>query len=176
MELYFILGFVLISALGSLFHFVFKWSGNNKVVGFFTAVNESTWEHLKLAFFPTFIWTIVGLFLGLNNFALAVFVALATIKAVIVTFFYTYTFFTKKSILFLDIFSFFLAVGLSMYFAYLITSAAQFAPVFNIIGIVGTALFALTFALFTIFPPKHFMFIDPITKQYGFPKQPTDKK
>ena len=39
-------------ALGTLLHFTFEWSGNNPVVGIFSAVNESTWEHLKILFFP----------------------------------------------------------------------------------------------------------------------------
>jgi hypothetical protein len=39
---------------GSLLHFVWEWSGQNMVVAIFAATNESTWEHLKLAFWPAF--------------------------------------------------------------------------------------------------------------------------
>ena len=36
---------------GTLLHFVYEWFGGNvwAVIG---AVNESTWEHLKLLYFP----------------------------------------------------------------------------------------------------------------------------
>lgn len=44
--------FIFISVLGVLLHFTYEWSGDNAVVGLFSAVNESTWEHLKLLFFP----------------------------------------------------------------------------------------------------------------------------
>ena len=47
-----IIGFVFVSVIGTLAHFVFEWSGNNTVVGLFCPINESPWEHLKLIFFP----------------------------------------------------------------------------------------------------------------------------
>lgn len=40
---------------GTLLHFLFEWSGNNYIIASFSAINESTWEHLKLVFFPMFI-------------------------------------------------------------------------------------------------------------------------
>lgn len=42
---------VVISA-GSLLHFAWEWSGRSSIVAVFAAINESTWEHLKLAFWP----------------------------------------------------------------------------------------------------------------------------
>ena len=39
--------------LGTILHFLYEWSGDNKIIASFSAVNESTWEHLKLVFFPT---------------------------------------------------------------------------------------------------------------------------
>lgn len=54
--------FIFISVLGVLLHFTYEWSGDNAVVGFFSAVNESTWEHLKLLFFPMLFLTILEVF------------------------------------------------------------------------------------------------------------------
>lgn len=51
-KLYVILRFILVCGLGVLSHFLYDWSGQNILVGFFTSINESTWEHLKLLFFP----------------------------------------------------------------------------------------------------------------------------
>jgi len=45
-------GAVFIILLGSMLHFTFELSGENPVVGVFSAVNESVWEHLKLAYWP----------------------------------------------------------------------------------------------------------------------------
>jgi hypothetical protein len=47
----FVSAIVVISA-GSLLHFAWEWSGRSTVVAVFAATNESTWEHLKLAFWP----------------------------------------------------------------------------------------------------------------------------
>ncbi len=47
-----ILRFIGISVPGVLLHFTYEWSNRNPAVALFSAVNESTWEHLKLLFFP----------------------------------------------------------------------------------------------------------------------------
>lgn len=44
--------------LGVVLHFTFEWSNNNILVGTFSPVNESIWEHLKLLFFP--MWILVA--------------------------------------------------------------------------------------------------------------------
>ena len=48
--------------LGTILHFTFEWFGNNAFVGAFSSINESTWEHLKLAFYPMLITAIIRLF------------------------------------------------------------------------------------------------------------------
>jgi hypothetical protein len=37
---------------GVLLHFVFGWSGERRLVAVFAPVNESLWEHLKMAYWP----------------------------------------------------------------------------------------------------------------------------
>lgn len=176
MLLYCILGFVFISLLGTILHFVYDFFNHNKFAAIFVAVNESTWEHLKLAMLPTFLWAIVGLFFNFNNFAFAVFVALFVMVVTIPIIFYTYTHFTKKPILAVDILSFFVAIALGMLSTCSIMRANEFSPIFGIIGVVGTICFALSFFTFTIFPPHNFLFLDPITKKYGRAGHYNDEK
>ena len=38
----------------------YDWSGKNEIVGILFPANESTWEHLKLALVPTFIYFGIG--------------------------------------------------------------------------------------------------------------------
>ena len=55
---YFTMGgilFVLIT--GSLAHFLYDWSGNNLIIGLFSPVSESIWEHMKLIFFPMAVYS-----------------------------------------------------------------------------------------------------------------------
>ena len=44
--------------LGFALHFAYEWSGLT-MVGLFCPVNESVWEHLKLAFFPLAAWWLI---------------------------------------------------------------------------------------------------------------------
>lgn len=53
---YYVLGFFIVAFGGTLAHFVYNWSGQNRVLGLLFPVNESTWEHMKLIFFPMLLW------------------------------------------------------------------------------------------------------------------------
>ncbi len=53
---YVIIGFFIVGMLGTLFHFVYDWSGQVWFVGLFVPVNESTWEHMKLLFIPMLLY------------------------------------------------------------------------------------------------------------------------
>ena len=69
-----ILSTVFILILGTILHFTFTFSNNNPIVGIFSAVNESTWKHLKLLFFPMLITIIIGTnyaFLDISSFFIA---------------------------------------------------------------------------------------------------------
>ena len=52
-------GFLFTALAGTLLHFVYEWSGNSVWTAAFSAVNESTWEHMKLLFFPMFLYSVV---------------------------------------------------------------------------------------------------------------------
>jgi hypothetical protein len=53
------IGIIFIIVLGSNLHFTFEWSGSQAVVGVFSAVNESVWEHLKLGFWPAVVFALI---------------------------------------------------------------------------------------------------------------------
>lgn len=57
---YTILGVIFTFLAGTLLHFTYEWSGNNFWVGLFSPVNESTWEHMKLLFFPMLFYSIAS--------------------------------------------------------------------------------------------------------------------
>ena len=96
--------------LGTILHFLYEWSGDNKIIASFSAVNESTWEHLKLVFFPMLITTIVGfLVIGKDNkkFWCAKTIGIILAMSFIIVFFYTYTGIIGTNFAILDIGSFF---------------------------------------------------------------------
>ena len=58
-------GFLFVGVMGVLLHFLYEWSGGNLIAALISGVNESTWEHMKLLFVPTAVFTVVQLlFLG----------------------------------------------------------------------------------------------------------------
>ncbi len=54
-----IIGAFFVLVTGTLAHFLYDWSGENPIVGLFTPVNESIWEHMKLLFFPMLLYSAV---------------------------------------------------------------------------------------------------------------------
>ena len=157
---------------GALFHFTYEWSGKNQIVGLFSAVNESTWEHLKLLYFPMLLTIIIGLLYFKNsdkeiapNFLCAKTIGITTAMAFTVVFFYTYSGIIGKDIPFISILSFFIAIILGEYLAYLLmTNKVQFNK--NVCIIILVVLL-LCFIIFTFNPPKIGFFKDPITNSYG---------
>lgn len=100
------LGILWTLVLGTLSHFFYQWSHENMLIGLFSPVNESVWEHLKLLFFPALMYMLIeqkamgkampGL-LGKN--LLGLFAGLLVMPLL----FYGYTAFSGKSILLVDI-------------------------------------------------------------------------
>src|SRR5574344_3127500 len=107
-------GFLFILILGTISHFLYEWLDHKKAASIFFAVNESTWEHLKLIVFPFLIWLLIEVPIISNNpnFLFAKFISLIVMLLFIPIFFYTYHSFTKKDLLFLDILDFTLAIAL----------------------------------------------------------------
>lgn len=117
--LFCLIGFIFVSIFGTLSHFFYGWSGNNKLVGIFFTANESTWEHLKLAIFPTLIYFFFGLtFIKSPNYLFSFFIVLLIPMILIPFIFYTYTAFTKSPILIIDILSYFISIFVAFLICY----------------------------------------------------------
>ncbi len=162
--------------IGTLLHFTYEWSGNNAFVGAFSSVNESTWEHLKLTFFPMFITACIGFFIFKDNkkdyipyFFCSKAIGILAAISFIVIFFYTYTGILGRNIAIIDIFSFIIAVILGAFVCYWrIVSNKKCNNPFALVLLV-ILLFA--FVSFTYSPPKIQLFQDPNTGLFG-----TDEK
>jgi hypothetical protein len=167
---YELVGMVFIIILGSLFHFTFELSGFNHVIGAFSAVNESIWEHLKLGFWPLIIFSAVEYWKiknKTNNFFLAKATASCTIILIIPVIFYSYTTITREAILAIDIGSFFVAVVVGQFLSYKLLSFKEQSKTVELISIIVLAVFAVLFIVFTFYPPHFPPFQDGITGEYG---------
>ena len=159
--------------LGTLLHFAYEWSNNNLLLAAFSAVNESTWEHLKLLFFPMLITTIIGYFYmkknNISNFLCAKAIGIITSMLFIIIFFYTYTGIIGTNFAILDIGSFFVAVVLGEYLAYKIMISDFKCN--KAVSIISLIILLLCFIFFTFFPPRIGLFKDPINNSYGITDQ-----
>ncbi len=157
--------------LGTLLHFIYEWCGESQSVAWFSAINESVWEHLKLLYFPMLLTTIMGYcYIGKNTpkFLCAKTLGIIISILFIIIFFYTYTGIIGKSIIFIDIASFFMAVIMGEYVAYkLIMSKIKCN---KIVATVILLVILVAFIIFTYFTPHLGIFKDPVTGQYGMIK------
>ena len=172
----FYIGIIVICIVGTLLHFTYELSHHNKIVAIFSAVNESTWEHIKICMTPTLLWSIYEIIeYGFDsNFIIAKSLCLLTIILLIPLLFYSYTLFTKKSILFIDVICFYITVICSqLVFKYIIDLNNLSDIYFYLsIGLLIIELFAYLYLTFR--PQKNFIFKDPITNRYGLEGHPCE--
>ena len=152
--------------LGTLLHFTYEWSGNNQIVGTFSAINESTWEHLKLLFFPMLIFAIfegINIYKETNNYIEAKTIGIIFGMLFITVFFFTYTGIIGTNFAVLDIGSFFVGVILSEVIAYKIMQMKSFSTnKTKRISIILIIIITLCFIIFTFNPPNINYFRDPV--------------
>ena len=165
-------GIPAIFLLGALFHFTYNLLGKGAWAGTFSAVNESTWEHMKLAVFPTLFWWIGYYILKKQNYSICAgrwfwgaLTSLLTSLLLIPLLFYGYTQALGVGSTVVDILIFLVAVlagqllGLHVYRYG--TAQSSLLPLILLVFI-GAA-----FLVFTFSTPQIPLFRDPISGRYG---------
>ena len=109
----YITAFFIIGILGTLSHFVYEWSGEVKLLGLIFPVNESVWEHLKLLFFPTLVYSFFEyrhLKEKPQNYLFSLAISVFSGMVSIVTLFYTISGVIGKRIDFINILIYFVGI------------------------------------------------------------------
>lgn len=157
MDFYTILfGILFVAIVGTLLHFTYQWSGNNIIVGYFSPVNESVWEHMKMLFFPMLVY---GLFkLGTpydpcRSSAFSAGILIGTFLIPII--FYTYTNLLGRNYLIFDILTFLVSVVIAFVCYYFFTIHCTFDKYDRTLSFV-VFLLLIAFIIFTYFPPVRF--------------------
>lgn len=150
-----VVGFLCVLTVGSLAHFLYGWSGNNRIVGLFAPVNESVWEHMKLLFFPMLAYSLYMILRfrkdhpGITS-AFCLGILAGTI--LIPVFFYAYTCVLGRNLFFLDISTFILSILIAFRIAYGLTLSGRARP-YTPLLLVLVCVLAVCFAVFTCRPP-----------------------
>jgi len=161
---YLLIGIPILFIIGSIFHYIYEWSGSNLIIGLISPVNESIWEHLKLVLLPMTVYWLIYIPLSQNlnkeKWILSLFISIITAMLTIISFYYTYTGVFGIESLILDIFSLFLGITIGQLLgSHFYTYGFSIPKIFSIIAII--TLFVI-FAQFTITPPNLPIFKNPI--------------
>ena len=164
-----LIGFAVTSLLGTILHFLYEWLGDAVWIAPFSGVNESTWEHIKLLFWPMLIFAVIERFFfdEREDFWCVKLKGALLGISLIPLLFYTYNGAIGKSPDWLNIAIFFISAA-SAY----IYETRKFNGGDVICKHPRRAIFALCtigilFIVFTFKTPEIGIFRDPITGMYG---------
>ena len=164
-----LMGFAVTSLGGTLLHFLYDWLGKAVWVAPFSGVNESTWEHMKLLFWPMLAFAIVQSFFFRHrkDFWCVKLRGILLGMLLIPVIFYTYNGAVGRSPDWLNIAIFFVAAaGVYVYEARLFEGGRVKcgSPNRAVAALCGLGVL---FAVFTFVTPEIGLFRDPLTGSYG---------
>ena len=165
-----LVGFVFTSVVGTLLHFLYEWTGESVIVGLFSAVNESIFEHMKLLFFPMLLFAFIeAKYIGeeYDNFWCAKLVGILVGVGLIPVIYYTYTGIFGVNADWFNIIIFFITAAISYMVETRIMESGRCSFIQPNLAKFILIIIAAVFIVFTFFPPKIPLFEDPITAIYG---------
>lgn len=155
-------GFIFIGLVGASLHFTYELSNfSSNVVAYFSSVNESTWEHLKMVFFPGLLFALIEYTYvrqQVNNYVVAKVASLFVMVLVITVGWYIYAPIVGRSIFRVDLLLFYLAVFLGQSVSYRLLTRPPLGKKFTQYAVGVFALMFMAFSIFTFSPPHIFLF------------------
>ncbi len=162
-------GFALTSLGGTLLHYLYDWTGQSLWMAPFSGVNESTWEHMKLLYFPLLLFALVQsrFFKEDQAFWCIKFTGITLGLLLIPGLFYTYNGAFGKSPDWVNIGIFFVAAAVVFLWETWLFKKGNLRCKRPWMAFGLICLPAILFMVFTFAPPKIPLFQDPITGTYG---------
>ena len=164
-----LMGFAVTSLGGTLLHFLYDWLDKAVWIAPFSGVNESTWEHMKLLFWPMFICAVVQSFFfrERENFWCVKLRGILLGLILIPTIFYTYNGVIGKSPDWINIAIFFISAAIAYIYETKLFNANKPPCKTPKSAIIVLCVIALSFIIFTFITPEIGIFKDPLTNTYG---------
>ena len=161
-------GFALVTLGGTLLHFLYDWTGGSIPVSPFSGVNESTWEHMKLLFWPLFLFALVQrpFFKEQENYWCVKLVEILLGLLLIPVLFYTYNGVFGKSPDWINITIFYISAVLGFLFEWRAFKNDRL-PCWNPrLAFAVICLIGVLFVVFTFVPPQIPLFCDPLSGNF----------
>lgn len=164
-----LLGFAVTSLGGTILHFLYEWLDGAVWTAPFSGVNESTWEHMKLLFWPMFIFAIVQSFFfrDRENFWCVKVRGILLGLILIPVIFYTYNGVIGKSPDWINIAIFFICAAISYLYETKLFNTEKIQCKSKKAAIAVLIIISLLFGVFTFATPELGIFRDPLTGTYG---------
>ena len=162
-------GFALSTLGGTLLHFLYDWTGGSIFVSPFSGVNESTWEHMKLLFWPLFLFALIQrlFFKEQENYWCVKLAEILLGLVLIPVLFYTYNGMFGTSPDWLNIAIFYISALLVFLFEWWVFKKDRLQCRYPWIAFAVICLIGGLFVVFTFTPPQILLFQDPLTGTYG---------
>ncbi len=155
-------------------HFLYDLTEGLDIIALFTPVNESIWEHTKLATIPVLLWWIISYIffkkkadINLGKWIFSTSIAVISMPILITAFYYTYTGAFGISYLILDIFSLLFALIVGQILALHLYNHISIKNKWIYIGIIIIIIVVACTFIFTFNTPHLPMFKDGPSGTYG---------
>ncbi len=164
-----LMGFAVTSLGGTILHFLYEWLGDAVWIAPFSGVNESTWEHMKLLFWPMFLYAIVQSFFFREEKDYWCVKLKGVIFGIILipVLFYTYNGVVGKSPDWINIAIFFISAAVAYLYETKLFKGETARCKMPKLAIAALCIVALLFVVFTFATPEIGIFKDPLTGSYG---------
>ena len=169
MSLWQLMGFAVTSLGGTLLHFLYDWTNQSLWAAPFSGVNESTWEHMKLLYFPLFLFAIVQsrFFRDRRDFFCVKLRGILLGLTLIPVLFYTLNGVFGKTPDWVNIAIFFISAAAVYWMENRWFQNRHAACRYPHLAFAVICLIGILFVLFTFYPPAIPLFEDPVTGGYG---------
>ena len=162
-------GFAVTALGGTLLHFLYDWLGKAVWIAPFSGVNESTWEHMKLLFWPMLLFAVVESFFfrDREDFWCVKLRGILLGLILIPIIFYTYNGVIGHSPDWINIAIFFISAAVAYIYETRVFNADRLPCNSPKSALLALCAIALLFVLFTFKTPEIGIFKDPLTGTYG---------
>ena len=157
-------GFAFVTFSGTVLHFLYDWTGGSILVAPFSGVNESTWEHMKLLFWPLLLFAVVQrlFFREQDNYWCVKLAEILLGLVLIPVLFYTYNGAFGKSPDWVNIAIFYITALLVFLFEWLAFKNNLLRCRHPRLAFAAICLIGVLFVIFTFAPPQIPLFHDPL--------------
>ena len=164
-----LMGFAVTSLGGTILHFLYDWLGGALWVSPFSGVNESTWEHMKLLFWPLLAFAVVQSFFfqERGEFWCIKLRGILLGMLLIPVIFYTYNGAVGRSPDWLNIAIFFFAAAVVYIHETRLLGKEELPCRSSKWAVAVLGALAVLFVVFTFITPEIGLFRDPLTGTYG---------